>query len=109
MSTHRSNTFQFALNTESLDVSDYDSDSDVTSPVFDYDHAEGSASDKRIEVDDIKDFFDAETTLYEGNLNPPEYYRQALEPWDNGNPYAGVNYSEGSTILLDSIEKKWIA
>ena len=88
---------------------DSDSDSDVTSLVLDYDHAEGSALDKGIEVDDIKNFFDAETTLYEGNLNPPEYYRQALEPWDKGNPYAGVDYSDGSTILLDSIEKKWIA
>ena len=73
------------------------------------DHAEETASEDGIEVDDIENFFEAEKTLYKGNLNPPEYYRQALDPWDGRNPYAEVDYSDGSTILLDSVEKKWIA
>ena len=95
MTTCGRNIPSSALHTEGLDGSCSD-------------HTEKPAPDDRIEVDDIIDFFDAETTLYEGNLKPPEYYRQALQPWDEGNPYAEVDYSDGSTILLDSIEKKWI-
>ena len=86
-----------------------DSDSSLASSVCDYDHAREPASDVEIDVNDIKDFFDAEEPLYKGNLKPLEYYRRALEPCNEGNPYAEVDYSDASTTLLNSVEKKWIS
>ncbi|KAI1839538.1 hypothetical protein JX266_014251 [Neoarthrinium moseri] len=44
--------------------------------------------------------------LFDGNLHPPEYYRQAEKEF-NEDEYSNEGYSEGSLILLEGIEYQW--
>ncbi|CAJ2508763.1 Uu.00g137890.m01.CDS01 [Anthostomella pinea] len=75
-----------------------DVDEDVSSPESD--------------VTDVEDFTDDDFNvadqvhLFAGNVHPPEYYQRALREF-NKSAFDSGNYSPGSTVLLDAIEKQW--
>lgn len=58
--------------------------------------------------DDLEADVDLEdqVQLFEGNLHPPEHYRQALEEF-NEEAYEGQDYSPGTILLLDATEERW--
>ncbi|KAI1839461.1 hypothetical protein JX266_014328 [Neoarthrinium moseri] len=61
----------------------------------------GDASRYDVDSDD-----EEEAETFGGNTHPPEYYRKAIEDFDEAE-YDGGNYSEGSLLLLKAIEEQW--
>lgn len=57
------------------------------------------------EVDDEADVED-QIALFSGNVHPPEYYRQAVEEF-NESTFDCEDYSPGTTSLLDAVEEQW--
>ncbi|XP_044715341.1 uncharacterized protein HRG_10920 [Hirsutella rhossiliensis] len=44
--------------------------------------------------------------LFGGNVHPPEYYREAVEKF-NETAYEAQDYSDGSLLLLDACDAQW--
>lgn len=49
---------------------------------------------------------DDQVQLFSGNVHPPQYYRRAVEEF-NESAYDSQHYSPGSTLLLDATEERW--
>jgi hypothetical protein len=101
----------------------YDSDAsyspeteDVGDDIFDPEGSDLSGSDREpTEVDDealgdndgTTDIdVDDQIQLFGGNVHPPEYYRQAVENF-NEEDYEKQDYSDGSLVLLNACEAQW--
>ena len=55
---------------------------------------------------DVKDFnVDDQVTLYNGNVHPPEYYRQAIQEPTQRDPYA--RYAKKTRPTLRDLEEQW--
>ena len=61
-----------------------------------------------IEAFDLDQEADVEDqlSLFDGNAHPPEYYRRAIEEF-NESDFEGEDYSPGTTMLIDAIEEQW--
>lgn len=59
------------------------------------------------EAFDLNQEADAEDQLplFGGNAHPPEYYRRAIEEF-NESDFEGEDYSPGTTMLIDAIEEQ---
>lgn len=57
--------------------------------------------DRGLDVD-----IDDQIQLFGGNVHPPEYYRWAVEGF-NDSAYEAQDYSDGSKLLLDACEEQW--
>ncbi|CAJ2508308.1 Uu.00g094940.m01.CDS01 [Anthostomella pinea] len=75
-----------------------DVDEDVSSPESDVTDVEDFSDDNSNVADQVH--------LFEGNVHPPKYYQKALREF-NESAFDSGNYSLGSTVLLDAIEKQW--
>ncbi|KAI9148655.1 C2H2 finger domain-containing protein [Paramyrothecium foliicola] len=106
------------LDDEEVDMQDA-SDSDASSCLGEADGIFDSneLGDSDTETIDT-DFEDTETLgkpnididdqlgLFDGNLHPPEYYRQGIKEF-NESALDEEDYSPGSQVLLDDIENQW--
>lgn len=72
--------------------------SDIDDPC-DYGNPRDYCEDKDVDPDDIAQLFD-------GDLYPPEYWRKAVEEF-NESQFDGEDYAPGSTALLDGIDDQW--
>ncbi|KAI9146617.1 C2H2 finger domain-containing protein [Paramyrothecium foliicola] len=103
---------------DEVDIQDA-SDSDASSCLSD---ADGVFDSNELEYSDVEtidtDVEDTETLrkpnidaddelgLFDGNLYPPEYYRQGIKEF-NESALDEEDYSPGSRVLLDDIEHQW--
>ncbi|XP_044723688.1 nucleoplasmin-like protein [Hirsutella rhossiliensis] len=83
-----------------------------------FDKVEPLHSDTYAEATDVEDlnfddadgFVDADVEdqvqLFGGNVHPPEYYREAVEKF-NETAYEAQDYSDGSLLLLDACDAQW--
>ena len=76
---------------------DCGSDTDATS-IEDLDISDAEVDDEA----DVKD----QIALFGGNVHPPEYYRQAVEEF-NESTFDCEDYSPGTTSLLDAVKEQW--
>ncbi|KAH9903876.1 C2H2 finger domain protein [Xylariomycetidae sp. FL2044] len=77
--------------------------------LFDIDKDVSGLESDATDVEDFNDEgFDVEDQvhLFAGNVHPPEYYQKALLEF-NESAFDGGDYSPGSTVLLDAIDKQW--
>ncbi|CAJ2510193.1 Uu.00g060930.m01.CDS01 [Anthostomella pinea] len=94
----------------------YDTDSSFSAvrdaDANDFLDVDEDVSSQESDMTDIEDFSDNnfnvadQVHLFAGNVHPPEYYQKALQEF-NKSAFDGGNYSPGSTVLLDVIEKQW--
>ncbi|KAM4061566.1 hypothetical protein HRG_013220 [Hirsutella rhossiliensis] len=63
-----------------------------------------------LNFNDADGFVDADVEdqvqLFGGNVHPPEYYREAVEKF-NETAYEAQDYSDGSLLLLDACDAQW--
>ncbi|KND85610.1 hypothetical protein TOPH_09291, partial [Tolypocladium ophioglossoides CBS 100239] len=83
-----------------------------------FDKNEADDSSPETEATDIEDLscddedrgldvdVDDQIQLFGGNVHPPEYYRRAIEGF-NDSAYEAQDYSDGSKLLLDACEEQW--
>ena len=91
-------------------------DDDVEDELFDRngsDHSESETEatdveDLSLDDDDGCDDIDVDDQVqfFGGNIHPPEYYRHAVESF-NESAYETQDYSDGSLLLLDACEEQW--
>ncbi|QLI67036.1 uncharacterized protein G6M90_00g030440 [Metarhizium brunneum] len=91
-------------------------DDDVEDELFDRNGSDHSESET--EATDVEDLslddedgcddidVDDQVQFFGGNIHPPEYYRHAVESF-NESAYETQDYSDGSLLLLDACEEQW--
>jgi hypothetical protein len=80
-----------------VDDNECDSDTDATN-IEDLDIGDVDV-DAEIDVED-------QSALFGGNVHPPEYYRQAVEEF-NESAFDYEDYNPGTNSLLDAVEEQW--
>jgi len=95
------------------DVDDSDTSySPEDDDVFDRDEEVGQDSDLETDITDPDDLgvddvdVDDQLLLFDGNIHPPEYYRNDIENFNEADIENG-SYAPGTQILLDSIQEAW--
>ena len=80
-----------------VDESERGWDTDATDP------EDLNIDDADVDADiDVED----QVQLFGGNVHPPEYYRRAVEEF-NESAFDCEDYSSGTTLLLDAVEEQW--
>ncbi len=74
------------------------SDTDATS-VEDPNTVDDEDLDLEVDLED-------QVHLFGGNIHPPEYYQQAIRNFNEAE-YESEDYSDGTTLLMDTIEAHW--
>ncbi|KAK1974959.1 C2H2 finger domain-containing protein [Colletotrichum cereale] len=76
--------------------------------VFDVNEDEDGSDTEATDAEDLDAELDVEdlSKLFGGNLQPPEYWRRAVEDM-NESEFECQDYSPSTTALLDNVEEQW--
>ncbi|KAK1973628.1 C2H2 finger domain-containing protein [Colletotrichum cereale] len=82
--------------------------SNADEDVFDVNEDEDGSDTEATDTEDLDAKLDIEdlSKLFGGNLQPPEYWRRAVEDM-NGSEFECQDYSPSTTALLDNVEEQW--
>jgi hypothetical protein len=105
MSRHRRRTIDSDVpsadedGSDVFDIADDDCGSDTDATSIDDLEIDDADIDGEADIED-------QIALFGGNVHPPEYYRQAVEAF-NESTFDSEDYSGGTTVLLDAVEEQW--